>query len=48
MGTVANISADGQKVTVKVDDNVRIPIHRSYIVSVLTEDEPAEGEAKTA
>lgn len=46
IGTVANISADGQKVSVKVDDNVRLLVHRGYIVTVLT-DEQAEGETKT-
>ncbi|MEX0704196.1 MAG: preprotein translocase subunit YajC [Planctomycetales bacterium] len=48
IGTVANISSDGQKVTVKVDDNVRLPVLRSYIVTILTDDQSAEGEAKTS
>ncbi|MEX0717666.1 MAG: preprotein translocase subunit YajC [Planctomycetaceae bacterium] len=46
IGTIANISPDGQKVTVKVDDNIRLPVHRGYIVTVLTEESSGEGEGK--
>lgn len=42
IGSVANISDDGQEVTLKVDDNTRIKFIRSSIQRVLT----AEGEAK--
>ncbi|MGQ0635274.1 MAG: preprotein translocase subunit YajC [Planctomycetaceae bacterium] len=42
IGTVANISADGQEVTLKVDDNTRIRMVRSSIQRVLTPE--AEGE----
>lgn len=41
IGTVANISPDGQEVTLKVDDNTRIRMIRSSIQRVLS----AEGEA---
>lgn len=41
IGTVANISADGQEVTLKVDDNTRIRMIRSSIQRVLS----AEGES---
>jgi preprotein translocase subunit YajC len=42
IGTVANISTDGQEVTLKVDDNTRIKFVRSSIQRVLG----AEGEAE--
>jgi preprotein translocase subunit YajC len=45
IGSVANISPDGQKITIKVDDAVRIPIHRQYIVSVLTEEPTKDADA---
>ncbi len=38
VGTVANISADGKEVTVKVDDNTRIKFLRSSIQTVGSED----------
>ena len=41
IGSVANISADGQEVTLKVDDNTRIKFTRTAIQKVLS----AEGEA---
>jgi preprotein translocase subunit YajC len=41
IGTVANISADGQEVTLKVDDNTRVRMIRSSIQRVMS----AEGEA---
>jgi preprotein translocase subunit YajC len=41
IGTVANISSDGQEVTLKVDDNTRIKFVRSSIQRVLS----TEGEA---
>jgi preprotein translocase subunit YajC len=41
IGSVANVSADGQEVTLKVDDNTRIKFIRSAIQKVLS----AEGEA---
>jgi preprotein translocase subunit YajC len=42
LGTIANMSADGKEVTVKVDDNTRIRMLRSSIQSVLTEEPPEE------
>lgn len=48
IGTVANISPDGQTVTLKVDDNTRIPMIRSSIQRVMSPegetDKPAEGK----
>ncbi len=41
IGSVANISADGQEVTLKVDDNTRIKFLRTAIQKVV----PPEGEA---
>ncbi|MGE5194873.1 MAG: preprotein translocase subunit YajC [Deltaproteobacteria bacterium] len=41
IGSVANISADGQEVTLKVDDNTRIKFLRTAIQKVVS----AEGEA---
>lgn len=41
IGTVANISSDGQEVTLKVDDNTRLRFIRSSIQRVLS----AEGES---
>jgi len=41
MGSVANISSDGQEVTLKVDDNTRIKFIRSSIQRVVA---PAEAE----
>jgi preprotein translocase subunit YajC len=47
IGTVANISADGQEVTLKVDDNTRIRMIRSSVQRVLTAGGEAEGSAET-
>ena len=44
IGTVANISADGQEVTLKVDDNTRVRMIRSSIQRVMS----AEGESDKA
>ena len=41
IGSVANVSPDGQEVTVKVDDNTRIKFIRSAIQKVIA----AEGES---
>ena len=38
IGTVAQVSNDGQEVTLKVDDSTRIKFRRSSISSVLTDD----------
>jgi preprotein translocase subunit YajC len=46
-GTVANISADGQEVTLKVDDNTRIRMIRSSIQRVLSADGEADKSADT-
>lgn len=37
IGTVANISADGDEVTVRVEDNARIRFRRTAIQTVFTE-----------
>jgi preprotein translocase subunit YajC len=47
LGTVANISADGKEVTVKVDDNARIKFIRSSIQRVLSAEGEAEKPAET-
>ncbi len=38
IGTVAQVSNDGQEVTLKVDDTTRIKFRRSSISSVLTDE----------
>lgn len=38
IGTVAQVSNDGQEVTLKVDDSTRIKFRRSSISSVLTDE----------
>lgn len=43
IGTVANISSDGQEVTLKMDDNTRIRFLRSSIQGVRTDT--SEGDA---
>ncbi len=47
IGSVANISSDGQEVTLKVDDNTRIKFIRSSIQRVLTSDGDAEKPSET-
>lgn len=47
IGTVANISADGREVTLKVDDNTRIKFLRSSIQGVM-KDEAEESVGKTS
>lgn len=43
IGTVSNISADGEEVTVRVDDNAKIRFIRSSIQKVLSvSDQPSE------
>lgn len=42
LGTVANISADGEEVTLRVDDNTRIKFRRSSVQQILG----AEGDAE--
>ena len=42
MGSVASVEPDGTKVTIKIDDNTRIPIHRSYIEHVLGDEDSAD------
>lgn len=39
MGTVANVSADGSEVTVKVDDNTRIKFRGDSIRTVVKDDD---------
>jgi preprotein translocase subunit YajC len=47
IGTVANISDDKNEITLKVEDNVRIKFHRSFISRVLTDEKKDESPAKT-
>jgi preprotein translocase subunit YajC len=47
IGTVANISSDGQEVTLKVDDNTRIKMIRSSIQRVMSETVESEKPAET-
>ncbi len=48
IGTVANISADGKEITLKVDDNTRIKFLRSSITQVLGEAPKDESAGKPA
>lgn len=48
IGTVANLSPDGQEVTLKVDDNTRIRMTRASIQRVVSADAPAEAPATDA
>lgn len=48
IGTVANISADGKEITLKVDDNTRIKFLRSSITQVLGEESKDDAPAKPA
>ena len=48
IGTVANLSADGKEVTLKVDDNTRIRFLRSSITQVLGEETKDDPSAKPA
>lgn len=48
IGTVANISADGKEITLRVDDNTRIRFLRSSITHVLGEETPPDAAAKSA
>lgn len=48
IGTVANISADGKEITLKVDDNTRIKFLRSSISQVLGEEAKDDAAAKSA
>ena len=47
VATVANISSDGQEVTLKVDDNTRIKFVRSSIQRVVSADGDLEKPADT-
>jgi preprotein translocase subunit YajC len=47
IGSVANLSADGQEVTLKVDDNTRIKFIRSAIQKVMTDEGEAAKPAET-
>ena len=47
MGSVANISSDGQEVTLKVDDNTRIKFIRSSIQRVVSAETEGEKPAET-
>lgn len=46
IGTVADLSSDGKRVTVKFGDNTRIQFVRSAIQAVLTDDPEAKTETK--
>ena len=47
IGSVANISSDGQEVTLKVDDNTRIKFVRSSIQRVMSSDGEGDKLAET-
>ena len=47
IGSVANISADGQEVTLKVDDNMRMKFIRSSIQRVMQADGDGEKPSET-
>lgn len=47
IGTVANISADGEEVTLKVDDNTKVRMIRSSIQRVFAESTEPEKPAAT-
>jgi preprotein translocase subunit YajC len=47
IGSVANISPDGQEVTLKVDDNTRIKFIRSAIQKVVSPETEAEKPVET-
>ncbi len=47
IGTVANVSADGKEITLKVDDNSRIKFLRSSIQQVTNGNESEESAKKT-
>lgn len=40
LGTVVNVSEDGEEVTVKVDDNARLKLRRNAIREVVQKDKP--------
>lgn len=42
IGTVTNISSDGQEVTLRVDDNTKIKMLRSSIQTVVTDDNKSD------
>lgn len=46
IGTVADLSPDGKRVTLKFGDNTRIPFVRSSIQAVLTDEPETKSEAK--
>lgn len=48
IGTVANISADGKEITLKVDDNTRIKFIRTGISHKLDDSEPKDDASKPA
>jgi preprotein translocase subunit YajC len=48
IGTVANISADGKEITLKVDDNTRIKFIRSGISHKLADSDGKDEAAKPA
>jgi preprotein translocase subunit YajC len=48
IGSIANISADGKEITLKVDDNTRIRFLRSSITHVLGEESSTDAAAKSA
>lgn len=47
IGTVANISGDGEEVTLKVDDNTRIRVIRSSIQKILSGEEESDKSSGT-
>lgn len=45
-GSVANVSADGKEVTLKVDDNTRIKFRKTAIADVLGDESPVDATPK--
>lgn len=43
LGTVTNISADGEEVTLRIDDNAKIRMLRSSIQSVVSDEKEKDG-----
>ena len=42
IGTVTNISSDGQEVTIRVDDNAKLKVLRSSIQTVVSDEQKTE------
>ena len=42
IGTVTNLSSDGQEVTIRVDDNAKIKVLRSSVQTVVSDEKKSE------